>query len=161
MKPDARGYFGEFGGRFVPEVLVAALDELEAAMQARHSHDPAFWERVRRRIARFRRTPVAALPLRALPRRRLGRAAADEARRHQPHRRAQDQQYRRPSSARAKDGKAAADRGDRRRPARRRDGDGRCEVRLAGRRLHGRQRRRAPGAQRSRDAIARGAACTR
>ena len=29
--PDARGYFGEFGGRFVPETLVPALDELEKA----------------------------------------------------------------------------------------------------------------------------------
>ena len=30
-RPDARGYFGEFGGRFVPETLMAALDELEHA----------------------------------------------------------------------------------------------------------------------------------
>lgn len=29
--PDPRGYFGEFGGRFVPETLVGALDELTAA----------------------------------------------------------------------------------------------------------------------------------
>ena len=29
--PDARGYFGEFGGRFVPETIMPALDELEAA----------------------------------------------------------------------------------------------------------------------------------
>ena len=29
--PDARGYFGEFGGRFVPETIIPALDELEAA----------------------------------------------------------------------------------------------------------------------------------
>src|SRR5512136_3241999 len=29
--PDARGYFGAYGGRFVPEVLMPALDELEAA----------------------------------------------------------------------------------------------------------------------------------
>ena len=29
--PDERGYFGEFGGRFVPETLMPALDELEAA----------------------------------------------------------------------------------------------------------------------------------
>ncbi len=27
--PDARGYFGDFGGRFVPETLVAPLEELE------------------------------------------------------------------------------------------------------------------------------------
>ena len=31
MRPDERGYFGEFGGRFVPETLTAALEELERA----------------------------------------------------------------------------------------------------------------------------------
>jgi tryptophan synthase beta chain len=41
--PDARGYFGEFGGRFVPEVLIAALDELERAMTAAFA-DPVFWD---------------------------------------------------------------------------------------------------------------------
>ncbi|HLY02162.1 MAG TPA: tryptophan synthase subunit beta [Candidatus Cybelea sp.] len=41
--PDARGYFGDFGGRFVPEVLIAALDELERAMAAAFA-DPAFWD---------------------------------------------------------------------------------------------------------------------
>jgi tryptophan synthase beta chain len=29
--PDARGRFGDYGGRFVPETLIPALDELEAA----------------------------------------------------------------------------------------------------------------------------------
>src|SRR5947209_3621803 len=29
--PDRRGYFGEFGGKYVPETLMAALDEFEAA----------------------------------------------------------------------------------------------------------------------------------
>ena len=29
--PDRRGYFGEFGGRYVPETLMAALDEFEDA----------------------------------------------------------------------------------------------------------------------------------
>ncbi|HEX3269506.1 MAG TPA: tryptophan synthase subunit beta [Ktedonobacterales bacterium] len=32
--PDARGRYGEFGGRFVPESLMAALDELEQAYLA-------------------------------------------------------------------------------------------------------------------------------
>ncbi|WP_433529134.1 tryptophan synthase subunit beta [Micromonospora sp. CA-263727] len=32
--PDAAGHFGRFGGRFVPEALVAALDELAAAHRA-------------------------------------------------------------------------------------------------------------------------------
>ncbi len=41
--PDLRGYFGEFGGRFVPETLVAPLEELTAAyVEARR--DPAFLE---------------------------------------------------------------------------------------------------------------------
>ena len=41
-KPDARGYFGEFGGRFVPEVLIAALDQLERAIESAFA-DPSFW----------------------------------------------------------------------------------------------------------------------
>jgi tryptophan synthase beta chain len=39
--PDARGYYGEYGGRFVPETLVPALDELEAAFHAALA-DPEF-----------------------------------------------------------------------------------------------------------------------
>ena len=41
---DAAGtgpYFGEFGGRFMPEALVAALDDLEAAYE-KSKHDPEF-----------------------------------------------------------------------------------------------------------------------
>lgn len=40
--PDGKGYYGPFGGRFVPEVLVPALDELEAAYEQALS-DPGFW----------------------------------------------------------------------------------------------------------------------
>lgn len=40
-EPDAGGHFGKFGGRFVPEALVAALDELSAAHQSALG-DPAF-----------------------------------------------------------------------------------------------------------------------
>jgi tryptophan synthase beta chain len=43
--PDERGYFGEFGGRFVPETLVPALDELEAAYLDAMA-DPAFQNRL-------------------------------------------------------------------------------------------------------------------
>jgi tryptophan synthase beta chain len=32
-RPDARGYFGPYGGKFVPETLMPALSELEAAYQ--------------------------------------------------------------------------------------------------------------------------------
>ncbi|HEY5031127.1 MAG TPA: tryptophan synthase subunit beta [Actinomycetes bacterium] len=39
--PDATGHFGPYGGRFVPEALVVALDELTAAYDAAQA-DPAF-----------------------------------------------------------------------------------------------------------------------
>ena len=38
-----RGYFGEFGGSFIPEILVATFEELTAAYEDARS-DPAFWE---------------------------------------------------------------------------------------------------------------------
>ncbi len=41
--PDSRGYFGAYGGRFVPEVLIPALDELQAAL-GRALQDPSFQE---------------------------------------------------------------------------------------------------------------------
>ena len=43
--PDDRGRFGDFGGRFVPETVMAALDELLAAWETAWS-DPAFHERL-------------------------------------------------------------------------------------------------------------------
>jgi tryptophan synthase beta chain len=39
--PDRTGHFGQYGGRFVPEALVAALDELTAAFEAAQA-DPSF-----------------------------------------------------------------------------------------------------------------------
>jgi len=54
-----RGYFGRFGGRFVPESLIPALDELDAAYgEARR--DPAFRDEFRRLLREFdgRPTPL-------------------------------------------------------------------------------------------------------
>ena len=39
--PDERGHFGEYGGVFVAETLIHALDDLRAAY-ARYQHDPEF-----------------------------------------------------------------------------------------------------------------------
>src|SRR5262249_62007906 len=39
--PDASGHFGPYGGRFVPETLVVALEELEREYD-RAQADPAF-----------------------------------------------------------------------------------------------------------------------
>ena len=41
--PDSRGRFGDYGGRFVPETLMAALEELEREYESARS-DPAFRE---------------------------------------------------------------------------------------------------------------------
>ncbi len=43
--PDSTGHFGPYGGRFVPEALVAALDELDAAYRSAMA-DPAFTGRL-------------------------------------------------------------------------------------------------------------------
>ncbi|HVF15881.1 MAG TPA: hypothetical protein VNA21_03190, partial [Steroidobacteraceae bacterium] len=39
--PDARGRFGPFGGRYVPETLVPALDRLQVGVD-RYLRDPDF-----------------------------------------------------------------------------------------------------------------------
>ncbi|MFJ2991842.1 tryptophan synthase subunit beta [Pandoraea sp. NPDC087047] len=41
--PDAHGHFGQYGGVFVAETLIHALDELREAY-AKYQHDPAFLE---------------------------------------------------------------------------------------------------------------------
>jgi tryptophan synthase beta chain len=57
--PDARGHFGKYGGRFVPEVLMPALDELTAAYLAARS-DIAFTKEIEKELRDFavRPTPL-------------------------------------------------------------------------------------------------------
>ena len=152
-EPTGLGRFGEFGGRFVPETLVPALEELEAEFRTAWASDEFRAElgdaphRLRGPADAGHRVPPplgAARP-----------AGAAQARGPHPHRLAQDQQRARPGAADAAHGQAARDRGDRRGPARRRDGHrGRAvRARLPG--VHGRGRRRAPGAQRVPHAAAR------
>jgi tryptophan synthase beta chain len=43
LQPDKRGYFGDYGGRFVPETLVPVLDELVEAYNQIKA-DAAFWD---------------------------------------------------------------------------------------------------------------------
>ena len=57
--PDARGYFGEFGGRYVPETLVEPIEELERAyFEVRD--DPAFAAELNRLLKHYvgRPTPI-------------------------------------------------------------------------------------------------------
>jgi len=55
--PDARGRFGPYGGRFVPETLVPALDELEAAWTEARA-DAAFREELDGLLRRFAGRPT-------------------------------------------------------------------------------------------------------
>ncbi|HEX7621983.1 MAG TPA: tryptophan synthase subunit beta [Anaeromyxobacteraceae bacterium] len=55
--PDARGRFGDYGGRFVPETLVPALDELEAAWRAARS-DELFQRELDELLHRFAGRPT-------------------------------------------------------------------------------------------------------
>ena len=59
--PDSRGYYGAYGGRFVPETLVAPVAELEAAYMDARRRIAAFIEPPARPAARLRRPPDAAL----------------------------------------------------------------------------------------------------
>jgi tryptophan synthase beta chain len=58
--PDERGYFGEFGGRFVPETLIPALDELTDAYREAMA-DPEFQQRLAQLQATYtgRPTPIS------------------------------------------------------------------------------------------------------
>ena len=78
LEVDGAGRWGmerDFGGRYVPETLVAALEQLEAAYDAVR-HDPRFWAELDDLLGRFAGRPTALYRAD-----RLAEAAADEARR--------------------------------------------------------------------------------
>ena len=142
-----------FGGRYMPEALVAALDELTVAWQDAMADETflADFDEILRDYAR-RAQPA----LRSHPPVRAGRLpGAAQARGPQPHRRPQDPQRARPGPAHPADGQDPRDRRDRRRPARRRHRHRRGVLRPRLHRLHGLGRHEAPGAQRGADASAR------
>jgi tryptophan synthase beta chain len=57
--PDSRGRYGDYGGRFVPETLVPALEELEAAWREAR-RDPSYQAELDELLARYagRETPL-------------------------------------------------------------------------------------------------------
>lgn len=55
--PDERGCFGEFGGKFVPETLMYALEELEEAYKEA-KEDPCFWEEFNHYLKSFAGRPT-------------------------------------------------------------------------------------------------------
>jgi tryptophan synthase beta chain len=57
-QPDSKGYFGQFGGRFVPEILIPAVIELESAY-AEARNDPAFWSEYNHLLKTYVGRPTA------------------------------------------------------------------------------------------------------
>jgi len=56
---DKRGYFGQFGGAFIPEILVSTFDELNHAFDSAKA-DPAFWQEYEQLMSSYscRPTPI-------------------------------------------------------------------------------------------------------
>jgi tryptophan synthase beta chain len=63
--PDPTGHFGPYGGRFVPEALVAALDELTAAHEAAKT-DPVFHAELDRLLTTYAGRPTPLTDARRL-----------------------------------------------------------------------------------------------
>jgi len=56
--PDERGRFGPFGGRYVPETLIPAMDRLEQGVRE-HLHSPEFQEALGRELKTWAGRPTA------------------------------------------------------------------------------------------------------
>jgi tryptophan synthase beta chain len=63
--PDAAGHFGPYGGRFVPEALVAALDELAVAHE-QAQRDPSFLAELDRLLTTYAGRPTPLTDARRL-----------------------------------------------------------------------------------------------
>ena len=143
--------YGEYGGRYVPETLIPALDELDAGWRDAQA-DATFAAELDRLGREYggRPTPLT-LAERFAPGKRLYLKREDLL--HTG--RAQAEQRARPGGAGAAAGQAAHRRRDRSGAARRRDRDRLRALRARVRRLHGRRGHAAPAAERRADGPAR------
>src|SRR6266566_2696107 len=137
-EPDGRGHWGRFGGRYVPEVLVAPLEELTEEF-TRARQDNNFWRELNQLLRDYAGRPTPLFHARRLTA-HAGGAQIYLKREDLLHTGAHE--------------KTACDRGNGRRPTRRCDGNSLRAVWIALRDLHGRRRRTAAGAERFPDAIA-------
>ena len=78
--PDSRGHFGPYGGIFVAETLMHALDELRLAYQ-KYQADPEFVGELQREFKHFVGRPSPIYHAQALVRNARRRADLSEARR--------------------------------------------------------------------------------
>src|SRR5690606_13709640 len=66
------GYYGEYGGTFLPEILAATIEELQDCV-AKARQDPTFWQEYVHLLQRYSGRPTPVTHLATLPR-RLGGA---------------------------------------------------------------------------------------
>ena len=90
-EPDEHGHWGKFGGRYVPETLVAPLDELTNEF-TRAREDPNFWSELNQLLRDYCGRPTPLFHARRLTAHAGGAQIYLEAGRSFAHRRAQDQQ---------------------------------------------------------------------
>lgn len=154
LVPGATGYFGAYGGKFIPEALVAAVDEVAVEYEKAKS-DPEFSAELDDLLVNYTGSTQLADRGPAVRRTRRWCPGVPQAGRPEPHRIPQDQQCAGSGTADEADGQDPRHRRDRRRPARGRHRHRVRAVRARMHHLHGRDRHRAPGAQRGPDAHAR------
>jgi tryptophan synthase beta chain len=65
LLPDERGYFGKYGGRYVPEILIPNLEELASAFEKARA-TPDFWNLYVKELREFSGRPSAITPCRNL-----------------------------------------------------------------------------------------------
>ena len=135
--PDCHGHFGPFGGMFVPETLMSALDELDREYRSA-SAEPAFQHELDGLLRDYAGRPTPLYFAERLTE-RLGGAKIYLKREDLLHTGAHKINNALGQILLARrHGQKADHRGDWRRPARGRDGDGLRAVRLRVRGLHGR-----------------------
>ena len=140
------GRFGRFGGCYVPEILVPALEQLEARVP-RRARRPGVRGGAQRPAANYAGRPTPLTRCRNLPANiYLKREDLLHGGAHKTN------QVLGPGAARQAHGQNPADRRDRRRPAWGRHRNRRCAARLRDSHLHGRRGRRAAEAERLPDA---------
>ena len=134
--PDSRGRFGEFGGRFVPETVMGALDELTAGYETARA-DPTFAADIERLARDYVGRPS---PLYEAERFAEGAGARILLKREDLNHTGAHKinNARRPGAAGGAPGKAPGRGRDRSGPARRRRGHRVCAVRAGMPRVHGR-----------------------
>ena len=115
VRPSA-GRFGIYGGRYVPETLMAALDELERHYE-KAKQDPAFQSRLDELLRTYAGRPTPLFFAQRLTETAGRGENLSQARRSAAYRRAQDQQLPGTGAAGRAHGQAARHRRDRRRAA--------------------------------------------